>query len=103
VLLVLQRGWPADSTTKNHAALLKAWSGFWVGCPPRAGLGTSPASPDAGAWRRFVRPTWLATSACCGRGRRRPGTAVPARGRIAGTTVAQFQAALEDGWKPKDG
>ena len=102
VLLGLNGEWRGlDLNDKNHAALLKGLERFWDAARPVRSSAAAPSQPRRA--RSGGRPTsdrgydlgmlreWAAET----------GTAIPARGRIAGTTVTQFQAALEDGWKPK--
>ena len=104
VLLGLNGEWRGlDLNDKNHAALLKSLERFWSAARPVRASAASPASPRRGrggarssADRGYdlgMLREWAAET----------GTAIPARGRIAGTTVTQFQAALEEGWKPKAG
>jgi hypothetical protein len=102
VLLGLNGEWRGlDLNDKNHAALLKGLERFWDAARPVRSSAAAPSQPrrsrgggrstsDRGYDLGMLRE-WAAET----------GTAIPARGRIAGTTVTQFQAALEDGWKPK--
>ncbi len=100
VLLGLNGEWRAlDLSDDNHRALLEALERYWEAALPVKGSGaarqdgTRRAAPktkqrdyDLG----FLRE-WAAEQK----------VTIPARGRIPGNVVEQFQAALKDGWQPK--
>ncbi len=102
VVLGLNGEWRGiDLNDKNHAALMKSLERFWEAASPvRASAAAPPSSRRSRASGRSsaergydigMLREWAAET----------GTSIPARGRIAGSTVEQFQAALGDGWKPK--
>ncbi len=103
VLLGLNGEWRGlDLNDKNHQALVKALDRFWTAGAPVRGTSTgttkqrpsrskpAPTTSDRGYDLGMLRE-WAAET----------GTSVPARGRIAGTIVDQYQEAVSAGWKPK--
>lgn len=101
VLLGLNGEWRGiDLNDKNHASLMKGLERFWSAASPvrasssapaqqRRSRGAAKSGTDRGYDIGMLRE-WAAET----------GTSVPARGRIAGRTVTQFQEAVEKGWKP---
>ena len=102
VLLGLNGEWRGlDLNDKNHAALLKGIERFWQAASPvrastatggqqRRARGAAKPAVDRGYDIGMLRE-WAAETK----------TAIPPRGRIAGPVIAQFQEALQNGWKPK--
>lgn len=102
VLLGLNGEWRAlDLNDDNHRALLDALERYWEAALPVKGSGTprqdgprraSPKAKQRDYDLGFLRE-WAAEQK----------VTIPARGRIPGSVVEQFQAALKDGWQPKGG
>lgn len=102
VLLGLNGEWRAlDLSEDNHGALMKALGTFWEAALPVKG---SVGGRQSSALRREAKPKqrdydlgilreWAAEKK----------VAIPSRGRIPGSTVEQYQAAVKDGWQPKAG
>ena len=104
VLLGLNGEWRGiDLNDKNHAALMKGLEKFWSAASPVRASSTAARQPrrsrggmkpapergyDIGILREWASETK---------------TPIPARGRIAGSVVAQFQEAVRSGWTPKAG
>ena len=101
VLLGLNGEWRAlDLSDKNHATLVKSLEKFWDAATPVRGQSAGPArqrrnqGPARAAADRGYDITQLREWAA------EKGVSVPARGRIAGSTVEQFQADVAKGWQP---
>ena len=102
VLLGLNGEWRGlDLSDKNHATLVKSLEKFWNAASPVRGQSAAPAQqrrsrgPAKAKADRGYDITQLREWAA------EKGVSVPARGRIAGSTVEQFQADVTDGWQPK--
>lgn len=101
VLLGLNGEWRGlDLSEKNNDALAKAIGKFWEAATPVRGSVTgskrqvaakvSKAKTDRGYDISMLRE-WAAEK----------GVSIPARGRISGAVVEQFQNDVTDGWQPK--
>lgn len=102
VLLGLNGEWRAlDLNDDNHDALVRALGSFWDAALPVKGSsgtrqgraprgGTTPKQRD---YDLGILREWAAEKK----------VAIPARGRIPGSVVEQYQAAVKDGWQPKAG
>jgi hypothetical protein len=103
VLVGLNGEWRAiDLNDKNADRLLKNLNEFWDAASPVRGAGASKprsataAKAKAKAARSYdiaMLREWAAEKKID----------IPARGRIAGTTVERFQADVKNGWKPSAG
>lgn len=102
VLLGLNGEWRAlDLSDDNHRALLEALGRFWEAALPvkgSAGVRQSTARGAASKPRQRdydlgILREWAAEQK----------VAIPSRGRIPGSVVEQYQAAVNDGWQPKGG
>ena len=102
VLLGLNGEWRAlDLSDDNHGKLMQALGTFWDAALPVKG---SAGGRQGGERSRATKPQqrdydlgilreWAAEQK----------VSIPARGRIPGSVVEQYQAAVKDGWQPKDG
>ena len=103
VLLGLNGEWRAlDLSDDNHRALMDALERYWDAALPVKGSGgtrqggasraAAPKAKQRDYDLGFLRE-WAAEQK----------VTIPARGRIPGSVVEQFQAAQRDGWQPKGG
>ena len=102
VLLGLNGEWRAlDLSDDNHTALMEAVGRYWDAALPVKGSAGGRQSAARGAGSRprqrdydlGILREWAAEQK----------VAIPARGRIPGSVVERYQAAVKDGWQPKGG
>lgn len=97
VLLGLNGEWRAlDLNDKNHKALLAGIERFWA-----AGTATRFASAGGQRTRGVAKAKRGYDISMLREWAAEKKVNIPARGRISGQTVEQFQSDLASGWQPK--